>query len=363
MRLAARELAQSLTVSDRRDAVSLALTRGLGDNLATSPHLAELSRRYPHEPYRLLLGVVRERLARAVAELRHDVVATNSTEGNRRKTRAAKGGTESRVDSHDSIDRQTLAATFTTIRDSLTAGRGALLTGGELRTAMQQLEVFGLHTARLDLRQHSSQHEAAVMEVLGRTDYCNLVEDRKCALLLENLAQIRPRRPAELARYSEATRNVIDPLMIAAKAMARFGPDALGIYIISMTDGVSDILEVELLMKLAGMALPIAPLFETLDDLNRAPEILQALFALPGRTRPQHQHVMLGYSDSNKDCGYLTANWALYKAQETLAQLCAAQNVRLTLFHGRGGSIARGGGPAAKAILAQPRACAMARFA
>ncbi|MCX6951040.1 MAG: phosphoenolpyruvate carboxylase, partial [Verrucomicrobia bacterium] len=121
-----------------------------------------------------------------------------------------------------------------------------------------------------------------------------------------------------------------------------------------MTDGVSDLLEVELLQKLTGADLPIAPLFETLDDLQRAPEILSALFTLPGRRAPAHQHVMLGYSDSNKDCGYLTANWALFQAQDRIAAVCAAAKVRLTLFHGRGGSVARGGGPAAKAILAQP---------
>jgi phosphoenolpyruvate carboxylase len=136
--------------------------------------------------------------------------------------------------------------------------------------------------------------------------------------------------------------------------VVKFGAEAIGIYVISMTDGVSDLLEVELLMKIAGVALPVAPLFETLDDLDRAPEILRTFFTLPERKRPQHQHVMLGYSDSNKDCGYLTANWALYKSQETLATLGAEMDVRLTLFHGRGGSIARGGGPAAKAILAQP---------
>jgi phosphoenolpyruvate carboxylase len=121
-----------------------------------------------------------------------------------------------------------------------------------------------------------------------------------------------------------------------------------------MTDEVSDVLEVELLQKLTGAALPVAPLFETLDDLQRAPEILASLFSLPGRRPPGHQHVMLGYSDSNKDCGYLTANWALYQAQESIARVCAERGVRLTFFHGRGGSIARGGGPAAKAILAQP---------
>jgi phosphoenolpyruvate carboxylase len=120
-----------------------------------------------------------------------------------------------------------------------------------------------------------------------------------------------------------------------------------------MTNGLSDILEVELLQKLAGSSLEIAPLFETLDDLERAPEVLAELFARPGQ-RPAHQHVMLGYSDSNKDCGYITSNWALFKAQERISRVCRDAGVRVTLFHGRGGSIARGGGPAAKAILAQP---------
>jgi phosphoenolpyruvate carboxylase len=355
MRLAARELARSLTVSDRRDSVVPALRRGLRDSLHLSKHLEELSKRYPHEPYRLLLGVVRERLTQTIHVLRDESEAARPVSGETipKITRTAAGAEISPAGA-PGLDRATLAETFATIHASLAAGRGALLTGGELRTAIHQLEVFGLHTARLDLRQHSSQHETAVAEVLGRDDYAKLSEGSKRELLLDAIAGAKPRDLAKLGRYSSATRNVVDPLVLAAQASERFGPDALGIYIISMTDDVSDILEMELLMKIAGAALPIAPLFETLDDLNRAPEILQALFTLPGRDRPQHQHVMLGYSDSNKDCGYLAANWALYKAQETISRLCAEQNVRLTLFHGRGGSIARGGGPAAKAILAQP---------
>jgi phosphoenolpyruvate carboxylase len=158
---------------------------------------------------------------------------------------------------------------------------------------------------------------------------------------------------AAVARFSDATRNIVDPLVLAAKARDVVGEQALGIYIISMTNGLSDILEVELLQRLAGSTLPIAPLFETLDDLERAPAVLGELFALPGH-RPDHQHVMLGYSDSNKDCGYITANWALFRAQESISRVCNEAGVAVTLFHGRGGSIARGGGPAAKAILAQP---------
>lgn len=336
MRLAARELARTLTVSDRRDAVAPALTRVLREHPHLSRHLEELGRRYPHEPYRLLLGLLRERLAQAVAEVRDGA------------------GLLAERDEAGAIDRATIAETLDAIRDSLTAGRGALLTGGELRVMAEQLAVFGLHTARLDLRQHSSQHEAAVAELLGRADYGKLPEAEKGALLRAELEKAKPFDADERAKFSDATRHVLEPLALATRVSAKFGPETLGIYIISMTDGVSDLLEVELLMRRTGAALPVAPLFETLDDLNRAPQILEAYFTLPGRTKPAHQHVMVGYSDSNKDCGYLTSNWALYQAQAAIAALCARHGVQLTLFHGRGGSVARGGGPAAKAILAQP---------
>jgi phosphoenolpyruvate carboxylase len=335
-RLAARELARTLTVSDRRDSVVPALNRALRENLHLSKHIEELSRRYPHEPYRLLLGVLRERLAQAVGEVRDGRVL----------------GAESVIGT--CLGEATVKDTLETIRDSLAAGRGALLVEGELHRSLQQLAVFGLHTARLDLRQHSSQHEAAVAEVLGRPDYAKLAELEKRALLLARTPTARPLGAGELGALSAATRHVVEPLALAARVTAKFGPSALGIYIVSMTDDVSDVLEVELLQALTGAALPIAPLFETLDDLQRAPEILRALFTLPGRVAPAHQHVMLGYSDSNKDCGYLTANWALYAAQDEIARASAAHGVKLTLFHGRGGSVARGGGPAAKAILAQP---------
>lgn len=336
LRLAARELARTLSVSDRRDVVVPGLRKELSDNLHLSRHLEALGRRYPHEPYRLLLGVLRERLTQAVGEVQ---------DGNLLAAEAKAAAC---------LDHATVADTLETIRGSLVAGKGALLTGGELRTMRDQLEIFGLHTARLDLRQHSSLHEAAVAEVLGQPFYPRLREAEKIKLLLVSLSEAAPLAARVREKFSAATRHVLDPLALAARAAETLGPAALGIYVISMTDGVSDVLEVELLQKLTGAALPVAPLFETLADLERAPGILAALFALPGRAAPPHQHVMLGYSDSNKDCGYLTANWALYQAQEAIARVCAAQSVRLTFFHGRGGSIARGGGPAAKAILAQP---------
>jgi phosphoenolpyruvate carboxylase len=337
LRLASRELARTLTVSDRRDAISPAVRKLARECVHFSKHLEQLGNRYPHEPYRLLLGLLRERLAQAVIEVRDGSVLAAETIGD-----------------ETCLNVATVHETFQVIRESLAAGRGAVLTAGELTDAEDNLAVFGLHTARLDLRQHSAQHETAVAEALEREDYPRLGETERRSVLLKAIEAAKRLSGAAVARFTPATRHVIEPLRLAALAVAKLGPQALGIYIISMTDDVSDLLEVELLMKLAGARLPVAPLFETLDDLRRAPEILTTLFTLPGRTPPAHQHVMLGYSDSNKDCGYLTANWALFEAQGAIARVCRDHGVQLTLFHGRGGSIARGGGPAAKAILAQP---------
>ena len=336
LRLAARELARTLTVSDRRDSVVPALKQELRDHLHVSKHIEQLSKRYPHEPYRLLLGVLRERLAQAVNEVRDGAVLSAETAGGA------------------CLGRTTIEETLETIQASLAAGKGAMLVDGELKSLGEQFEVFGLHTARLDIRQHSSHHETAVAEVLDRDDYPKLPEAEKRAVLLAALSTVKLLPAAMLGKFSSATRHVLDPLALAARATAKFGPESLGIAIISMTDGVSDVLELEYLQAVTGSSLPIAPLFETLDDLERAPEILAELFTLPGRVKPSHQHVMLGYSDSNKDCGYVTANWALFEAQDAIARVCLEHDVRVTLFHGRGGSIARGGGPAAKAILAQP---------
>lgn len=342
LRLGVRDLARSLTVSDRRDVISPAIEGFLRKNRHFSKHVEELWARYPHEPYRRALGVLRERLGQIAGELKE-----------------GSSLFEPGVEPEPALDRHSVQQIFRLIEQSLRAGRGAVLADGELKTAEQQLEVFGLHAARLDLRQHSSQHEVAVAEVLARSDYPHLPENEKLAVLTEALAGAKPLRPKVLEQYSPETRHVLDPLSLAARVRASYGPEALGIYVISMTDAVSDLLEVKLLMKLAGLQLPIAPLFETLVDLDRAPAILEALFTHPGyapqlKQQERQQHIMLGYSDSNKDCGYLSANWGLFKAQEAIVRVCREHRVRVTLFHGRGGSIARGGGPAAKAILAQP---------
>ena len=335
-------LLHNLTVSDLRDSISPAVSRLIKESRYLAPFAAQLSSSYPHEPYRLLLGGLCERLKVEGGQFPNGALLIPEN-----------------ADDEPSLPVAALKETLDAIHNSLKHGRGALLAGGELQELRHQVEIFGLHASHLDLRQHSSHHEAAVAELLDRADYPKLSEATKRELLAAAIDNARHLGATSLSKLSAPTRNVIDPLRVAALASSKFGPKALGIYIISMTDAVSDILEVVYLMKLTKANLPIAPLFETLDDLNLAPEVLGTLFTHPAyapvlEAGGDHQHVMLGYSDSTKDCGYLTAKWALYKAQETITAVCREHAVRVTLFHGRGGSIARGGGPAAKAILAQP---------
>ncbi len=342
LRIVARDLSRSITVSDRRDRISPEVRQLARESRHFSAHVEQLLHRYPHETYRLLLGVLRERLEHAVGEAGE--AATLAYEG---------------PPGREPLTAETVHTTYAVIDSSLRASRSAALAEGDLKRAADQLAVFGLHTARLDLRQHSEPHQAAVAEALARHDYARLPEATKCELLAAALVTAKPLSAAGIAEFSGATRHVLEPLRLAAQASSRFGPEALGIYVISMTNDVSDLLEVQFLMRLTGANLPIAPLFETFDDLARAPQILRELFSSPVyasqlERHHRHQHIMLGYSDSNKDCGYVTANWALYQAQDEIAAVAREHNVRITLFHGRGGSVARGGGPAAKAILAQP---------
>jgi phosphoenolpyruvate carboxylase len=246
------------------------------------------------------------------------------------------------------------------ISESLKTHRSALLAEGELQRLIQQVTLFGLSVARLDVRQHSGRHESAMKEILAALglapDYTTLSEPERLDLLRQVLGRPAPPLPETL---TPETGDVIGSLKVLKRALGLFGEEAVGAYVISMTHDLSDIVEVQVFQHLVGVPLDIAPLFETLGDLEAAPGILEQMFAFEPyrahlRARHDHQMIMLGYSDSNKDCGYLTANWALFQAQETISTVCRKHNLGLTLFHGRGGSIARGGGPAAKAILAQP---------
>jgi phosphoenolpyruvate carboxylase len=330
-------LATSITVSDRRVQSAPVIRKMAEQCRAASELMASVGQRYPHEPYRIILSRLRERLL----------------------AQANAGIGESAVVQAAPVTAAEVRAVLGMIEADLLRGRAAPLAGGALRDALTQVDVFGLSMAQLDLRQHSAWHAKAMAEILRLPDYEERDEAQKISALTAALKDAKVLGGSPLEALTADARTVIDPLRLAVRAQVEYGAGSLGIYVISMTDGVSDLLEVQLLQAWAGIHLPIAPLFETLDDLNRAPSILASLFSSAAYaselTRTdRHQHVMLGYSDSNKDCGYLTANWALYQAQDEIMRVCAKHEVKVTLFHGRGGSIARGGGPAAKAILAQP---------
>ena len=220
----------------------------------------------------------------------------------------------------------------------------------------------GLHLAALDLREHSGLHEQVMTDLLryaGVTDdYTALDEAERVAQLADELTTKRPLAPYD-APLDDETKRALGFLAVFRRLQRRFGKDATGSYIVSMTSGVSDILEPLVLAKQAGVTdIDATPLFETVSDLEAAPDILRELFALPGYRAHVDlrgvQEVMIGYSDSNKDAGFLAANWALYEAQEQIAEVCREAGLPLRLFHGRGTSIGRGGGPAGRAILAQP---------
>jgi phosphoenolpyruvate carboxylase len=249
------------------------------------------------------------------------------------------------------------------------AGHGATpLAEGRLVPLIRAVEVFGFHLAVLDLRQNSDVHEAVIAELLSRAgaavDYKSLAEPARIALLAAELESPRLLHSPHLT-YSDLARSERAVLEVAADIHRRFGAAALPNYVISKCQSVSDLLEVAVLLKEVGLlrgnslAVNIVPLFETVDDLARSHAIMDAAFALPSCRRwidgrDGWQEVMLGYSDSNKDGGYLTANWSLYRAELALVDAFRGQGVKLRFFHGRGGTVGRGGGPSFEAILAQP---------
>ena len=254
---------------------------------------------------------------------------------------------------------------------SLKQHKSELLAKGDLRHLRRAAEVFGFHLAPLDMRQHSSIHEQVVAELLDydtqRNGYSKLAEGERVQRLQAEITSPRPLRSPYLT-YSALAQSELGILEAAAEIQRRFGRAALPNYVISKTDGVSDVLEVALLLKEVGLLRPgelpqlyvnIVPLFETIADLRGCGQVMDQLFSLPYYrklldSRGNVQEVMLGYSDSNKDGGFLAANWELYKAETELTKVFAKHKIELRLFHGRGGTVGRGGGPSYQAILAQP---------
>jgi len=270
---------------------------------------------------------------------------------------------------------EALRADLKVLAISLKLNGSARLAGGRLRRLLRAVQIFGFHLAPIDLRQNSEVHARSVAELLagaGRcADYEGLAEEQRIALLIEEISTPRPLYSPYLD-YSEETRGELAIFFAARELRGRYGVAALPNCIISKTDGVSDLLELALLLKEAGLLLPgdgkqnparldvnIIPLFETIEDLQKSAATMAGVFKLPAYRaliagRGDEHEVMLGYSDSNKDGGFLTSGWELYKAEIELAAVFKTHGVRLRLFHGRGGSVGRGGGPSYHGILAQP---------
>ena len=274
-------------------------------------------------------------------------------------------------------DADAFAADLAIIERSLRSHHADALVAPRLAPLQRAVQVFGFHLATVDLRQSSDQHELVVAELLRiariEPDYASLSEDQRRALLLRLLDEARSLR-VRGADYSALAQGELAIFETAAEMRKRFGKAAIRHYIISHTETVSDLLEVLLLQKEAGLMqgtlndhgvadLIVVPLFETIADLRNAVSIMREFYALPGITElvargGGEQDVMLGYSDSNKDGGFFTSNWELYRAEIALVEMFDAledeHGIRLRLFHGRGGTVGRGGGPSYQAILAQP---------
>ncbi|MGE2725007.1 phosphoenolpyruvate carboxylase [Mycolicibacterium pulveris] len=305
------------------------------------------------EPYRRAVRVIRGRLTATGAEIL-----------DRRPEHELDLGLPRYATSHE------LLADLDVVDASLRADGSALLADDRLAALREAVRVFGFHLCGLDMRQNSEVHEEVITELLAwagvHPDYGGLPEPERVELLAAELGNRRPLVKAD-AELSELARKELDIIAAAARAVRVFGPQAVPNYIISMCESVSDLLEAAILLKEAGLLdvarhyapVGIVPLFETIEDLQRGAAVLEAALQLPlyravVAARDEHQEVMLGYSDSNKDGGYLAANWALYRAELDLVESARKTGIRLRLFHGRGGTVGRGGGPSYEAILAQP---------
>jgi len=337
----------------------------LGAELSIAAHLADVSEELrqlaersrdpsPHrsgEPYRLAVSGIYARLAATAEKLK--------VETSRRPVAQAEPYADPGEFKHDLdiLDR------------SLITNNSKVIARGRLRLLRRAVDCFGFHLARLDIRQNSAVHERTITELVDAampgTSYMALGEEARIALLAAELRSTRA-LVSPFVKYSEETLGELAVFRAAAEMHATYGSEVIPQCVISMCQGISDMLEVAVLLKEVGLvdpsgrsAINIVPLFETIGDLQASGAIMDALLSLHDYrrlvdSRGAVQEVMLGYSDSNKDGGFVTSGWELYKAEIGLVEVFERHHVRLRLFHGRGGSVGRGGGPSYDAILAQP---------
>lgn len=343
-------LYNNLSSAQTRVGISEALQESITRDFMLVPkNEIEVLERFRLEPYRQKLIMMFRRLRATRAE--NDIPWQSRNQG-------APSNPRAYADAQEFLDDLRL------ISESLCANQGQRLAEGRLADLIRAVEVFGFHLATLDIRQHAERHRQAMAEILEyyhlAEGYAQMPEAERVALLSREIVSQRP-LTARLI-FSPETNQTVELFRLIRRARQEIGPHAIETYIISMTTAVSNLLEVLLFARDADLfgEIDVVPLFETIDDLLAAPEIMSMLFANEAyrqhlAARGNRQQIMIGYSDSNKDGGYLRANWMLFQAQRNLAHMCDEHGVQLTLFHGRGGTLGRGGGPANRAILAQPQ--------
>ncbi|MGB3686326.1 MAG: phosphoenolpyruvate carboxylase [Ornithinimicrobium sp.] len=349
MDVLASQISSSTVIVEVQDELLASLEQDLAHLPGLDPRVKELN---AAEPYRLKLTCIKAKLMNT----RRRVKAGSVHEPGRDYSRAGE-----------------LVADLSIVADSLREHGGELVAGGQIARTIQTLAGSGLHLATLDVREHAEKHHEFLAEVLDAsgdldTAYGNLNKAERCKVLARELASRRPLltraadRPKTLAVFDEIRH-----------ALGTYGPDVIETYIISMTQGPDDVLAAAVMGREAGLidlhgdaegngrfaSIGFAPLLETIDELREAAALVDSLLRDPSyrelvRLRGDVQEVMLGYSDSNKQAGVLTSQWGIHQAQRALRDVAAEHGVRLRLFHGRGGSVGRGGGPTYEAILAQP---------
>ncbi|HEY3310000.1 MAG TPA: phosphoenolpyruvate carboxylase [Anaerolineales bacterium] len=344
-----QNVARHLSMSTRRLPLPAELVNWLDKRHPLPAHVEYIAQRYAAEPYRLVLSL----LAADLAEASQDDMKSHLM---------GREPHQARVRPEDISQPLELIA----------KAIPATLADDELLTLRRQLAVFGLHAARLDIREDSSKFNSAVGEILRALEICASFENMPSVERLELLTRLLSAPLPELSNHPGVTTQTAETwslFQLIARVQRVYGAELLGPVVISMTHSAADVLTVLLLARWTGCdaGLQICPLFESIRDLESAPHILTELFSTGLYRRHMDgcmdgQMVMIGYSDSNKDGGYLMANWALYQAQETITRVAQENEVRLTIFHGRGGTVARGGGPANRAIRAQPAGSINGRF-
>ena len=344
------ELTGSLSQSTTRVNVSAELLASIEIDAANMPDIGQrVIDRNPYEPYRQKLSFIKIRLEKTRDANNADLLSQVA-----HSERLYQKPSEFLDDLH-------------IIRRSLKGNKGSKTAEIEIDALIKRVEVFDFRLVRLDIREEASKHTRAICEIFQRLgiylDFSDLSEEEKIRVLTTEIENRRPLIYEGMNLSPECIRTV-ETFRVIKWARENISPEAINTYIISMTHEISDILTVLLLAKETGLyrglaSIDIVPLFETIDDLRRSGEIMDELFSLPVyrkylEQRGDLQEIMLGYSDSNKDGGILTSGWELYKAQKTLRDVAQKHGIRLRLFHGRGGTVGRGGGPTHKAILAQP---------